>query len=109
VSVLTYHNDLARTGQNLSESVLTKAAVASRRFQQWSWKPVDGYVYAQPQYVPGVNIAGKGTHNVVFIATERDSVYVFDADHNAGTNSNALWHVSLCCCRTPLAPLRTGW
>jgi len=94
VSVLTYHNDLARTGQNLSEPLLTKAAVASGRFQQLFSQAVDGYVYAQPLYMPGLSIPGKGTHNVVFIATEHDGVYAFDADDNSGANANALWHVS---------------
>lgn len=94
VNVLTYHNDLARTGQNLSELLLTKTAVASSRFQQLFSQPVDGYVYAQPLYLADLNIPGKGTHNVVFVATEHDSVYAFDADSNTGINSNALWHVS---------------
>ena len=57
--------------------------------------PTDGLIIAQPLYVSGVVIPGQGTHNVVFVATENNSVYAFDADSNAGTNGGLLWHTNL--------------
>jgi hypothetical protein len=77
--VLTERYDLARTGQNLSEPILTPATVNSAVFGKLASYPVDGIVYSQPLYVYHLFIDG-GTHNVVFVATENDSVYAFDAD-----------------------------
>jgi len=77
--VFTYHNDSARTGQNLQEYALTTATVNSSTFGPLFTCPVDGYVYSAPLYVANFAIGGQ-TRNVVFIATENDSVYAFDAD-----------------------------
>jgi uncharacterized protein (TIGR03437 family) len=94
VNVLTYHNDLARTGQNLNETILTPSSLRAGEFGELFSRPVDGQVYGQPLYMWGLNVAGKGVHNVVFIVTEHDSVYAFDADNNTGPNAAPLWQAS---------------
>ena len=91
VGVYTYHNDNARTGQYLQESVLTPANVNSTHFGKLASFAVDGYIYAQPLYMTNVNIGGQ-LRNVVFVATEHDSVYAFDADGASG--AAPLWHTS---------------
>jgi hypothetical protein len=77
--IFTYHNDAARTGQNLKEYALTPSNVGASTFGQFFSCPVDGYVYAEPLYVANLTVAGV-KHNVVYLATEHDSVYAFDAD-----------------------------
>ncbi len=89
-SVLTQHNDHARTGANLSEAILTPANVNPGNFGQLFSDTVDGQVYAQPLYVENLSIAG-GTHNVVFVCTENNSVYALDAD----TGGITYWQVNL--------------
>jgi hypothetical protein len=89
--VLTMHNDNGRTGQNLNEKILTPQNVKSTTFGKVFSYPVDGQIYAQPLYMRNVMIPNAGSRNVVFIATENDSVYAFDAD---GLLSAPLWHVS---------------
>ncbi len=79
ITVLTYHNDNSRTGQNLNETTLTPANVASAQFGVLGTIVVDGPVDAEPLYVGGLTINGV-SHNVVFAVTENDSVYAFDAD-----------------------------
>ena len=88
--VLTYHNDNARTGQNLNETILTPSNVNATQFGKVFQASVDGKVDAQPLFASAVDIPAQGTHNVLFVATEHDSVYAFDAD--TGTQ---LWKVSL--------------
>ena len=79
VNVTTYHNDASRTGQNTQETILTPDNVKYTSFGKLFSVPVDGVVYAQPLYLSAVSIAG-GTHNVLYVATEHDSVYAIDAD-----------------------------
>jgi outer membrane protein assembly factor BamB len=88
--VLTAQYDNARSGAILTETTLTPSNVNVSRFGKVFSLKVDGDVYAQPLFVPRVEIPGKGMHNVIFVATEHDSVYAFDAD----TPADALWHVS---------------
>ncbi len=75
-----YRNDNFRTGQNLNETVLTPSTVNPSQFGLLFTDTVDGEIYAEPLYVPNVQIPNQGTHNVVYVATEFDSVFAFDAD-----------------------------
>jgi outer membrane protein assembly factor BamB len=90
VSVVTQHNDSARTGANLREARLTRAVVPSRFGKRFSITKVDGFIYAQPLYVPRVTIPGRGVHDVLYVATEHNRVYAFDAN-TASSGDDPLW------------------
>jgi hypothetical protein len=80
----------------MSETLLTPANVSPNSFGLLFNQPVDGFISGQPLYLPGVNIPGKGMHNVVYVATLHDSVYAFDADSATGEiNSQPLWVTSI--------------
>lgn len=87
--VTTFHNDDFRTGQNLQETILTLLNVNSSTFGKLFTILVDGVIDAQPLYLSAVPIA-QGTHNVLYVVTENDSVYAFDADTGA-----TLWQMSV--------------
>ena len=90
--VTTSQYDNQRTGASLSETTLTPRNVHPRQFGRLFTLRVDGDVYAQPLFLRGVEIPGKGRHDVLIVATEHDSIYAFDANGNPRT---PLWQVSL--------------
>src|SRR5579864_6639856 len=94
VSVVTNRNDNARTGANLNETQLTASNVNASLFGKLFAQTVDGSIFGQPLYVPGVMIGGS-SHNVVYVATMNDKVYAFDADNNTGANASPLWSQDL--------------
>ena len=89
--VTTSQYDNLRTGATLKENILTPQNVNARQFGKLGAFKVDGAVYAQPLFVPAVEIPGKGMHNVLYVATEHDSVYAFDAER---PGDPPLWQVS---------------
>lgn len=88
-NVTMWRYDMGRTGQMLTETALTPSNVNSKSFGKLYAYPVDGYVYAQPLYLAGITLSGQ-KRNVVFIATQHDSIYAFDADRD-----QLLWKASL--------------
>jgi hypothetical protein len=88
-NVLTYHNDLASTGQNLGETALTRTNVNPATFGKLYSTALDGQVYAQPLFVSGLSITGKGTHDTVFVATQHNSLYALDAQ-----SGQVLWQTN---------------
>ena len=95
VTVPTWRYDLTHAGQNTNETALTPANVNANTFGKLFSLTVDGSVYAQPLYVPGLTMSDGLVHNVLFVATEHDSIYAFDADSNGGVNINPIWKVTL--------------
>jgi uncharacterized protein (TIGR03437 family) len=93
VDVLTVNYDVSRTNANLNEGILNLNNVNPTQFGKLFTFPLDGQVYAQPLYVHGLNMPGKGTLNVLYVATMHNSVYAFDADATTGTAP--LWQVNL--------------
>ena len=110
-NVTVRHNDLARTGQYLNETTLNAVNVNPSQFGLLFTLPVDGEIYAQPLYVSSLAIPGKGTHNVVFVATAHNTIYAYDADDSTGA---LLWSVSLgpsvpsSVINTPNLPIEVG-
>jgi hypothetical protein len=92
-SITTQRYDNARSGQNLSEGVLSTSNVSPATFGKLFTRPVDDEIHAQPLYVPGVAIPGAGMRNVLYVATASNPVYAFDADDPAATAP--LWRVNL--------------
>ncbi len=93
LAVLTQHNDTARTGDNLQETLLNTASVNPKTFGKLGTLSVDGYLYAQPLYVQNVRVPSRGLHNVVYLATAHNSVYAIDADDLSA--KQPLWKVNL--------------
>ena len=96
VNVTSYHYNQAETGANTSETTLTPSNVNVSTFGKVASLPVDGQIYAEPLVVTGVSVPGVGTEDLVFVATENDSVYAFNAQ---GTSTTPVW-------KTPM--LQTG-
>ncbi|MGA2354109.1 MAG: Ig-like domain-containing protein [Terriglobales bacterium] len=95
VSLVTGRADNQRSGANLNETLLTPSNINKNSFGLLFNYPIDYQALAQPLYVQNVNINGQGVlHNVVYVATMADSVFAFDADSNAGSNSAPLWSVN---------------
>ena len=94
-NIATWRYDNTRQGQNTQETTLTPTNVNTNTFGKLFSQPVDGQVYAQPLYVHQLTMGNGTTHNVLFVATEHDTVYAFDADSNGGTGSAPLWQASM--------------
>ena len=95
VSVFTYHYDNTRQAQNTNETLLAPGNVTTNTFGKLFTYTLDGYVYAEPLIMTNLAIPGQGVHNVVFVATEHDSIYALDADGNLGANNGVLWQVNV--------------
>lgn len=95
VIVPTWRYDITHAGQNTNETALTPSNVNVNSFRKLFSVAVDSTVYAQPLYVPGLAMNDGNVHNVLFVATENDSIYAFDADSNTAANASPLWKITL--------------
>lgn len=95
VNVTTWRYDQTHVGANTSETELSPAVVNATNFGKLFTLTVDTSVYAQPLYVAGLHMNDGRVHNVLFIATELDTIYAFDADSNGGANASPIWKVTL--------------
>ena len=102
-TVVTQHNDSGRTGANLNETILTTTNVNVSQFGKLFERAVDDEIYGQPLYVEAVSIPGLGVRNVVYVATNNDSVYAFDADNPAA--AAPIWSLNY---TDPAAGILTG-
>lgn len=93
VNVPTANYENGRSNANLQETILTPAKVSTGTFGRIGAFPVDGQVYAQPLYISGLSIPGKGTHNVLYVTTQHNGVFAYDAD--SASSPILLWRVSL--------------
>jgi hypothetical protein len=103
-AVVTYKEDNVHSGSHTTETILNTSNVKSSSFGKRVTYKTDGQVYAQPLYLPNVTI-GAASHNVVYVATENDSVYAFDADQTSG--GAPLWHKSFLTSSSVTAPSNT--
>ena len=94
IDVVTYHYDNLRTGQNVNETILTLVNVKVNAFGKLGEFAVDGLVDAQPLLLSNLAILGKGNKNVLYVVTEHDSIYAFDADSITATGGTTLWQKS---------------
>ncbi len=95
VTVPTWRYDVTHAGQNTNETALTPDNVTEKTFGKLFSQSVDGSVYSQLLYVPALKMSDGLVHNVLFVATEHDSIYAFDADSNGGANAKPIWHITL--------------
>jgi len=95
VQVPTWRYDNTRQGQNTHETALTPANVNVNTFGKLTSLAVDSTIYAQPLYIPGLLMSDGLLHNVLFVATENDSIYAYDADPKLGSAPKLLWQITL--------------
>jgi hypothetical protein len=105
IGIFTSRYDNARSGQNREEPILKPSNVNATSFGKVYSYAVDGQIYAQPLWVYGVKVPGKGTHNAVYVTTQMDSVFAFDA---GGTTTTPLWQDSFIDLANGIGPVPCG-